>query len=59
MFDYPDVGTMSPTTIRYIKNVSDIINAFGTGMKSIVEVGGGYGGLCKVMSSLLTLIIIF
>lgn len=51
MFDYPDVGTMSPTTIRYIKNVSDIVNAFGTGMKSIVEVGGGYGGLCKVMSS--------
>ena len=50
-FDYPNVGTMSPTTIRYIKNVSDIINKFGADMKSIVEVGGGYGGLCKVLSS--------
>ena len=51
MFDYPGVGSMSPTTIRYIKNVSDITNKFGTDIKSIVEVGGGYGGLCKVLSS--------
>lgn len=51
MFNYPDVGMISPTTIRYIKNTSDIINKFGTNIKSIVEIGGGYGGLCKVFSS--------
>jgi putative sugar O-methyltransferase len=50
-FDYPKVGNISPTTIRYIKNTSDIVSKFGTNLKSIVEIGGGYGGLCKVMSS--------
>ena len=49
--EYPSVGTISPTTIRYIKNTSDIVNKFGTSFNSIVEIGGGYGGLCKVMSS--------
>ena len=49
--EYPSVGEISPTTIRYIKNTSDIINKFGTSFDSIVEIGGGYGGLCKVMSS--------
>ena len=42
---------ISPTTIRYLKNTSDIINKFGTSFESIAEIGGGYGGLCKVMSS--------
>ena len=50
-YEYPLVGTMSPTTIRYIKNTSDIISKFGSSFDSIVEIGGGYGGLCKVMSS--------
>ena len=49
--EYPSIGKISPTTIRYIKNTSDIINKFGTSFDSIVEIGGGYGGLCKVMSS--------
>ena len=42
---------ISPTTIRYLKNTSDIVNKFGTSFESIAEIGGGYGGLCKVMSS--------
>ena len=50
-YEYPSVGEISPTTIRYIKNTSDIINKFGTSFNSIVEIGGGYGGLCKVLSS--------
>jgi hypothetical protein len=50
-FDYDDIGNISPTTIRYIKNVSDIITKFGSNFKTIVEIGGGYGGLCKVLSS--------
>ena len=51
IYEYPSVGEISPTTIRYIKNTSDIINKFGTSFDSIVEIGGGYGGLCKVISS--------
>tara|TARA_B100001029_G_scaffold135065_1_gene113944 strand:+ start:341 stop:1105 length:765 start_codon:yes stop_codon:yes gene_type:complete len=50
-YEYPSVGEISPTTIRYIKNTSDIITKFGTSFNSIVEIGGGYGGLCKVLSS--------
>ena len=52
-YEYPSIGNISPTTIRYIKNTSDIINKFGTSFDSIVEIGGGYGGLCKVMLSLI------
>ena len=48
---YDGVGMISPTTVRYLKNTSDIVNKFGTSFDSIVEIGGGYGGLCKVMSS--------
>ena len=48
---YDGVGAISPTTVRYLKNTSDIVNKFGTSFDSIVEIGGGYGGLCKVMSS--------
>ena len=48
---YDGVGTISPTTLRYLKNTSDIVNKFGTSFNSVVEIGGGYGGLCKVLSS--------
>ena len=48
---YDGVGTISPTTLRYPKNTSDIVNKFGTSFNSVVEIGGGYGGLCKVLSS--------
>lgn len=50
-YDYEKIGSISPTTIRYLKNVSDILTKFGNQFESIVEIGGGYGGLCKVMSS--------
>ena len=50
-YEYQKVGEMSPTTLRYLKNTSDIFNKFGSSFDSIVEIGGGYGGLCKVMSS--------
>ena len=50
-YTYDKVGTISSTTLRYLKNTSDIITKFGNSFDSIVEIGGGYGGLCKVMSS--------
>ena len=50
-YTYDKVGTISSTTLRYLKNTSDIITKFGNSFDSIVEIGGGYGGLCKVLSS--------
>jgi putative sugar O-methyltransferase len=49
VFKY-DVGELSPTTIRYIKVLSDLIENFGDldGM-DIVEIGCGYGGQSKII----------
>lgn len=52
-FEYNQFGIVSPTTIRYIKNTLDI-DTFLAGQKvdNIVEIGGGYGGLCRALSVL-------
>ena len=43
--------TISPTTLRYIKVLADLINLFGRlDSMNIVEIGGGYGGQCKIIS---------
>jgi len=44
---------ISPTTARYTKNLSDLIFLFGdlSGLR-IAEIGGGYGGLCKIINDL-------
>jgi putative sugar O-methyltransferase len=49
--DYEAAGTFSPTTLRYAKVLSDLLTLFGTldGMH-VVEIGGGYGGQCLVLS---------
>lgn len=41
---------ISPSTLRYIKVLSDLINIYGDlkGFK-IAEIGGGYGGQCKII----------
>jgi putative sugar O-methyltransferase len=49
IYSYALFGQISPSTIRYIKNTLDIQNYFGDDIKDIVEIGGGYGGLCKTM----------
>jgi hypothetical protein len=42
---------ISPTTLRYIKTLGDLHKFFGPlDGKSIVEIGGGYGGLCKIIN---------
>lgn len=49
-YNYNYFGEISPSTIRYIKNSIDILRNFDTGkIKTVVEIGGGYGGLCKVL----------
>lgn len=47
---YP-FGRFSPTTMRYVHVAVDIMHRFGSldGMR-IVEIGGGYGGQCRVLS---------
>ena len=41
---------LSPTTCRYIKVLSDLIKLFGSlDNIDIVEIGGGYGGQCKII----------
>ena len=49
--DYGHRGTVSPTTLRYAKVLSDLLTLFGPldGLR-IVEIGGGYGGQCLVTS---------
>tara|TARA_B100001996_G_scaffold165359_1_gene126068 strand:- start:71 stop:892 length:822 start_codon:yes stop_codon:yes gene_type:complete len=49
---YPGVdGQISPTTLRYMKNVFEMAFMLDGGETSrVVEVGGGYGGLCRVLS---------
>jgi predicted O-methyltransferase YrrM len=50
--DYGDLGSFSPTTLRYVKVLSDLSRLFGSleGAR-IVEIGGGYGGQCHVISA--------
>tara|TARA_B100000963_G_scaffold359941_1_gene388854 strand:- start:122 stop:892 length:771 start_codon:yes stop_codon:yes gene_type:complete len=46
-------GSISPSTLRYIQNALDISYFFGEGeLDKIVEIGAGYGGLCKTISCL-------
>lgn len=46
-------GRVSPSTLRYMQNALDISYFFGEGdLNKIVEIGGGYGGLCKTINCL-------
>jgi putative sugar O-methyltransferase len=48
-YDY-SIGIISPTTIRYVKVLNDLINEFGDlSNLEIVEIGCGYGGQCKII----------
>jgi putative sugar O-methyltransferase len=52
-FEYEQFGEMSPTTIIYIKNKLDIHNFLSDQkVDNILEIGGGYGGLCRSLSVL-------
>ena len=50
---YGKYGVFSPTNLRYIKVAGDITHYFDDlNGKRIIEIGGGYGGQCKVLSDL-------
>ena len=52
LYPYPGMkGTISPTTLRYMKNTFEMaLMLDGAEVSKVVEVGGGYGGLCRVLS---------
>lgn len=58
LFDYT-VGNsnyrLAPTTLRYINVLTDLMTYFGSldGLK-IAEIGGGYGGQCKIIRDVFT-----
>ncbi len=44
-FDYPGIGHVAPTTLRYIKVAADLRRLFGRNIgENIAEIGVGYGG---------------
>ena len=46
--------TCSPTTLRYIKVLSDIVSLFDTDhINTVAEIGAGYGGQCRVLMNVL------
>lgn len=49
---YPEIGEISPTTLRYIKVLSDLENTIGElNNLNIIEIGVGYGGQCRVIQA--------
>lgn len=52
-FYYDEIGMkLSPTTLRFGKTAVDITTFFDCNGKDIVEIGVGYGSLCKVIHDL-------
>jgi putative sugar O-methyltransferase len=44
-FDYPGIGSISPSTLRYMKVASDLQRFFGDDLGAkVAEIGVGYGG---------------
>jgi phospholipid N-methyltransferase len=45
LYEYPEIGLISPTTLRYTKVTSDLLKFFGDSVGDrVVEIGAGYGG---------------
>lgn len=50
LHDIPGFGPIAPTTLRYLKVLSDLIVLFGRlDRLRIVEIGPGYGGQCRLI----------
>jgi len=50
---FGEYGIFCPTTLRYIKIAGDLESYFGNlDQKRIIEIGGGYGGQCAILSTL-------
>jgi hypothetical protein len=53
LFNFPEIGQISTTTLRYIKVLSDLLKYFrNLNDLSICEIGVGYGGQCRITNSI-------
>ena len=53
VFSYSTIGEIAPSTLGYLYNGQKMLNYFGSlEGKTIVEIGGGYGGQCLILSKL-------
>lgn len=53
-FNYPKIGVISPATLGYIFNAANMLEYFGDlNNKSILEIGGGYGGQSFILSKMI------
>lgn len=51
-FEYPSVGAISPSTLRYIKVLSDLRRLFHSlDDFDVCEIGVGYGGQCRIINA--------
>tara|TARA_Y100001970_G_scaffold101384_1_gene127328 strand:- start:364 stop:1191 length:828 start_codon:yes stop_codon:yes gene_type:complete len=55
LYTHPKIGDFSPTTIKFSHNAIDILEYIKdhgdiNNTKNIAEIGGGYGGLCLILS---------
>src|SRR3989344_2532424 len=49
---FSGIGEVAPSTLRYVNTYLEIKELLGSDLPyRIVEIGGGYGGLCKILSS--------
>jgi hypothetical protein len=53
LYFYPDIGHVCPSTLRYIRVLSEIQQLFPQGLdrKDVCEIGVGYGGQCRIITS--------
>lgn len=52
MHEYPDIGETAPTTLRYIKVLTDLKKHFQSlDNLNICEIGVGYGGQCRIINA--------
>lgn len=50
---FSEYGSFCPATLRYVKVAGELGALFGNlSGKTVVEIGGGYGGQCRILSSL-------
>ena len=53
LYNYEVFGTMSPGSTVYVSNLLDIYKFVGNKVGRIVEIGGGYGGMCVITDALI------
>lgn len=56
VYEEENIGSISPSTLKFSFNAIDIISFIEqqgdlSNIKNIVEIGGGYGGLCLLLSN--------